>query len=1260
MKRILTLLSLILVSILTVSAGERSEQQMRNAAISVLNRSKTRSVNSELKELMAKPKLKIYGYEDGGFAVVSKDDRFDGVIGYSDTKFSGDLPCGFKWWLDAANNVIENTKGQMPAKEFKNKIIKAGVSPLIKTKWGQEEPYNNDCAFIGSNGTKYQFVTGCVATAMAQIMNYHQFPTRGKGNQSYDQKLLDNGDTITFHYSVDFNNSIYDWDYMKSEYNSTNIPDRSTKAVSLLMKDCGISVKMHYNGNASSASNSDVPEALKDFFFYDESTNIYHRSNILYDKDNYSREQWLKMIYTELDEGRPILYGGSKEKKLNSSGHAFVIDGYDGSSGKVHINWGWNGYCDGDFDIDMLNPNSSKSYNFLQDMVLIVPGKDSGEDKKRTVNMVSLGGGSLYYGGANGTELRNSSKSFTVNKGDDVILYLKPDAGSVLKNLVVDGEDVTTQVANQEYKISDITRNISVSAEFISEESLNEELDINKNLSSGISSSMGSVINGYGNITMSIFLKNSNANAITITKLVAKHPITGVTLATVTDESQLGELKGNEQMNVTIVIHQDVTPTFEWYYSYQGNSYLYTKQGTDAKYQFVIESIGDGVTKYNGESLRNESKAYGIKNNYYSYTLYFFPDDGYKVGNLLINGIDRTARISSNNSYEESIVLNDVKVSVSYVRISEPEYDLSILSKGGGTVSYEGTKIRQDSKSYKLKEGASAVLTITPDEGYSVKSVMANGSNVVSKVSNNQYTVESIKENTAVEVEFVPNTYKLTYMVDGEEYKLYEMEYGTAITSEPAPKKEGYTFSGWSDIPKTMPDHDVTVTGTFTKNNDSGEEAGINESLSSGVTSVAKVVVGGYADVKMSVFLKNSHSDAINITQLIVKHPVTGETLTSVTDDNQLGELRGGEQKNVSIEIYYDVTPTLEWHYTYKGSSCIFTQQGTDVKCHFTIESTGNGVTKYNNESLRNESKTYDIKDNIYSYTLYFVPDEGHVVEKLLINGKDYTSKISDNCYREFAETRSVTISVSYAKQSSLSGDANGDGSVDVSDVVSIVNYILGKATDSFDKIAANVNGDESIDVADVVGVVNIILGKANKVRGKETSSMEITENDHLSLMGNERNGYSLSLTNEASYVAAQFDVRLSEGMELGNVYLNQVRCSNHELCYSKIGENLYRILVYNMNGTAFEGNVGELLRIEVVNGNELNLSDVKLVTDSEIVKHFAPLTANPTGITSIVGIDSPADIYSLDGRLVRRQAMNMEGLKKGMYVVNNQKIVVR
>lgn len=362
MKKCLLILFLLFSVFPQIIAGDRTEQQMKEAAAKVLNGHTTRAASTgELKELKSLQKLKIYGYDEGGFAVVTTDDRFDEVIGYSSTKFSKEMPEGFKWWMEAVNEVME--KGQVSSKARARNSIRrsSGVGPLITTKWGQGKPYNNKCR-LTFNGKEYSLLTGCVATAMAQVMNYYKYPTKGKGKNTYIKKY-DLGD---YSFSSNFENSYYDWNNMLDDYSNyrySNSEDKYTDAVSLLMSDCGIAVNMEYNTSSSLAFPSDIPIAMKNYFsytFFDDTKTIYYRND-------YSNDDWMNIIYTALNNNHPILYGGYGGK----GGHRFVIHGYD-PNGKVYVNWGWEGNYDGYYIIDMLTPGSH-NYNNNQNMIIPIP-----------------------------------------------------------------------------------------------------------------------------------------------------------------------------------------------------------------------------------------------------------------------------------------------------------------------------------------------------------------------------------------------------------------------------------------------------------------------------------------------------------------------------------------------------------------------------------------------------------------------------------------------------------------------------------------------------------------------------------------------------------------------------------------------------------------------------------------------------------------------------------------------------------------------
>ena len=323
---------------LQIYAIERSNSEMRNVAISLLNKQNTRNVSySDLKEFLSLSKLKVFGYEEGGFVVVTRDDRFDEVIGYSTDRFTDTIPCGLKWWFNSVDSIMvflskENTKKTRRQFVTRKTIRKSSISPMLTTKWGQQKPFNNNC-----NGKS----AGCVAVAMAQVMNYYKYPSKGIGK----------------HNNTSFEGHYYDWNSMEDEYIDNNYSDKSASAVATLISDCGQSIDTNYGYSSSSASCADVPAAFRNYFSYNDYTRHYSR-------DGKSKEFWMGMIYNELNSGRPVIYGGTSSQ----GGHAFVLHGYD-SDGLLYVSWGWNGNYDGYYDIDLLNPDK---YIFKKDQELII------------------------------------------------------------------------------------------------------------------------------------------------------------------------------------------------------------------------------------------------------------------------------------------------------------------------------------------------------------------------------------------------------------------------------------------------------------------------------------------------------------------------------------------------------------------------------------------------------------------------------------------------------------------------------------------------------------------------------------------------------------------------------------------------------------------------------------------------------------------------------------------------------------------------
>ena len=343
--------------------------------------------------------------EDGGWVLVAADDAVQPILGYADKgtfDASADMPENLKWWLGMYNHQIKRAiaNGQVASAEVTNqwaelrsgarkaKAATVVVGPLLTTTWNQSSPFNNLCpTYSGSSRS----VTGCVATAMAQVMNFWEWPEKGQGSHSYNS----NGTQ-----SVNFANTTYDWANMKDSYSSYN--STQANAVATLMYSCGVAVEMNYGASsgaqtirfpASSTSYACAQNALWNYFKYnaDSIKGYYREGASYYGYSSWTDNNWIAMLKQELNKQRPIMYAGSGD----GGGHSFVCDGYRDDN-YFHFNWGWGGSYDGYFTVNNLAPggggigsNNDNTFNEGQDVIIgIVP---SVSDKYKVTYSVANG-----------------------------------------------------------------------------------------------------------------------------------------------------------------------------------------------------------------------------------------------------------------------------------------------------------------------------------------------------------------------------------------------------------------------------------------------------------------------------------------------------------------------------------------------------------------------------------------------------------------------------------------------------------------------------------------------------------------------------------------------------------------------------------------------------------------------------------------------------------------------------------------------------
>lgn len=338
-------------------ADERTDHEMIKAAMQVLNakgEQRKAGINAEPTILRRSEQLSIVGYKDGRWTFIANDDNIEAVLGYTDSAVTGSLPPALEWWIEAMNVSLAEQLASGETFTTVRPVLdySAEVAPLITTKWDQSAPYYDLCPEFSVNNIKKHCLTGCLATAMAQVMNYHEYPIKGTGSRSF--YVYDDKGTRTRVYA-NYGNTTYDWANMLDVYGKSGTYSvEQGKAVATLMYHCGVAVEMQYGIEESGALCNDAGTALRKYFNYHENVMTHYRDII-------HKAEWMNMIFRELSDGCPIIYGGASSQ----GGHAFVLDGYN-ADGKVHVNWGWSGSGDGYFDVAKLN-----GYSQVQEMVIV-------------------------------------------------------------------------------------------------------------------------------------------------------------------------------------------------------------------------------------------------------------------------------------------------------------------------------------------------------------------------------------------------------------------------------------------------------------------------------------------------------------------------------------------------------------------------------------------------------------------------------------------------------------------------------------------------------------------------------------------------------------------------------------------------------------------------------------------------------------------------------------------------------------------------
>lgn len=276
--------------------------------------------------------------EGNGFVIVSGEDRLSPIVGYSTGSTAGEMPQALVDWLAEYSSYVDDIRAGNIEPAITTGATGPAIAPMLKTSWNQSAPYNNLCPTI--NGQKTP--TGCTATAMAQVMKYHNWPEKPIKAITWNNSATGKQET------VDITKNTYDWDNMlphyRNGYNSTQ-----AHAVAQLMFDVGRAINSTYAPAGTGSADIYASRALVNVFDYSPQIKLLRRSECTY-------EEFFTAIRDNLEAGLPVLHYGHGQSY--AAGHAFVCDGIDANN-LVHIDWGWDGAYNGYFDIGSMAPGGS-------------------------------------------------------------------------------------------------------------------------------------------------------------------------------------------------------------------------------------------------------------------------------------------------------------------------------------------------------------------------------------------------------------------------------------------------------------------------------------------------------------------------------------------------------------------------------------------------------------------------------------------------------------------------------------------------------------------------------------------------------------------------------------------------------------------------------------------------------------------------------------------------------------------------------------
>ena len=621
-----------------------------------------------------------------------------------------------------------------------------------------------------------------------------------------------------------------------------------------------------------------------------------------------------------------------------------------------------------------------------------------------TLTIKATGNGSATF---NSTVIKGKSQTFTVNEGTSATVTFTPDASYRIKSVKLNTTDITSSVTDNQYTISDINSDNTLEVEFEAIPPTTYILTVKAT--------------GNGSATFNSTAVKGKSQTFTVNE---------GTSATVTFTPDAGYKIKSIKLNTT-----DITS------SVKDNQYTISNINSDNTLEVEFEAIihtlnivavGNGNVDYNGAVIRNQSQSYSVQKGS-SVVLSFAPDAGYRVGSVKVNNTDVTASVT-NNSYTISNITANTTLTVTFEAIPPTTYAFTISAVGNGTVTYDENTVRGKTSSFTVVEGTNVKVTFSADEGYRLKSVKLDNTDITSSVVNNQYTITNIKANTSLEVAFeaIP-TYSLNITASGN---------GSVTYNDTAVRGKTQTFTvkeGTSATVTFAPDEGYRIASVKLNNADVTASVANNSYTISNITANTTLAItfevippttyaftisavgNGYVAFDGNTIRSKTLSfDVVEGTNAVVKFSADeGNRLKSVKVNGQdvTSSIVGNQYTitnitaNTTIAVVFEAIPTYALN----------------------IVATGNGSASYDGVIIRNQSQNFTLREGA-SAVVSFSADNGYRIASVKVNNADVTSQIVDGKITVNSITQNTNVEVVFEEIPptvyALSITASGNGSV--------------------------------------------------------------------------------------------------------------------------------------------------------------------------------------------------------------------------------------